>query len=451
MDRKKDSDYSRFKKLLEYFVSHLEWIVNNDTTHLGYDEYIKPIKDFKIAGQGWKGAKIQNQIKNWDMYDDEQVCINIYAPNIMSGGTYLNWKDSWNNIRPFWRDNHVFKLYLSKDENAQAKAEYSIALTELGLFDNAEPNDNLKDFFIRFKLLLYTDMNNNSTLNRFQNLITQITTSHNVILTGAPGTGKSYLAKQLAMWMTIGKFVKETDADSQNFDNQYMFVQFHPSYDYTDFVEGLRPIKSNDANTIGFQLKDGQFKVFCERAKKDPGHNYVFVIDEINRGEISKIFGELFFSIDPGYRGIKGAVFTQYSNLHEKPEEKFYVPENVYIIGTMNDIDRSVESFDFAMRRRFTWIEITAEESAENMKLSDEGRKRLRCLNEQIEKTDGLNASYHIGGAYFLDQNGNEVSNIEKVWKYRIEPLLNEYLRGFPDSDNKKSELRKAYFDENNG
>ncbi|WP_153047908.1 AAA family ATPase, partial [Streptococcus suis] len=90
---------------------------------------------------------------------------------------------------------------------------------------------------------------------------------------------------------------------------------------------------------------------------------YVFIIDEINRGEMSKIFGELFFSLDPSYRGPKGAVFTQYANLHKNPTEKFYIPENVYIIGTMNDIDRSVDTFDFAMRRRFTFIEITAEQS----------------------------------------------------------------------------------------
>ena len=102
----------------------------------------------------------------------------------------------------------------------------------------------------------------------------------------------------------------------------------------------------------------------------------MFVIDEINRGEISKIFGELFFSIDPGYRGKKGSVKTQYANLYID-EEDLYVPENVYIIGSMNDIDRSVETFDFAMRRRFTWCEVTAAESAENMQLSAETKRKL--------------------------------------------------------------------------
>jgi hypothetical protein len=173
--------------------------------------------------------------------------------------------------------------------------------------------------------------------------------------------------------------------------------------------------------------------------------NYVFVIDEINRGEISKIFGELFFSIDPSYRGKKGAVKTQYSNLHDDEKEVFYVPDNVYIIGSMNDIDRSVESFDFAMRRRFIWKEITAEQSAENMNLPDSTKLKMAKLNEQISKIEGLNASYHIGGAYFLDPYGSARNDYDIIWDLRIEPLLKEYLRGIPDGGEKIVILKNAY------
>ena len=172
---------------------------------------------------------------------------------------------------------------------------------------------------------------------------------------------------------------------------------------------------------------------------------FVFVIDEINRGEISKIFGELFFSIDPSYRGKKGAVKTQYSNLHNDDKEVFYVPENVYIIGSMNDIDRSVESFDFAMRRRFTWIEITAEQSADNMNLPHDIKEKMLKLNTQISDTDGLNSSYHIGAAYFLDSNGNVRQDIDNIWNLRIKPLLKEYLRGMPDSIEKIELLENAF------
>lgn len=113
------------------------------------------------------------------------------------------------------------------------------------------------------------------------------------------------------------------------------------------------------------------------KAKQEELKKYIFIIDEINRGEISKIFGELFFAIDPGYRGKAGEISTQYSNLHFNSDEKFYIPENVYIIGTMNDIDRSVDSFDFAMRRRFRFVELKADEHLEaiNETIEDEERK----------------------------------------------------------------------------
>jgi len=179
---------------------------------------------------------------------------------------------------------------------------------------------------------------------------------------------------------------------------------------------------------------------------------YVFVIDEINRGEISKIFGELFFSIDPSYRGIKGSVKTQYTNMHEDDNEPFYIPENVYIIGSMNDIDRSVESFDFAMRRRFTWIEITAEESANNMNLPQEIVDKMQRLNKEISNIDVLGSAFHIGGAYFLDSEGNPRTDFENVYQYKIEPLLKEYLRGLPEAENTLKSLNEKFFsDEDNG
>lgn len=271
--------------------------------------------------------------------------------------------------------------------------------------------------------------------------------SPNVILYGPPGTGKTFLAKQIAKKI-IG--IKEGEDEDKKLEEsgQYAFVQFHPSYDYTDFVEGLRPTKS-DVGDIGFELKNGIFKEFCLKAmkaeKENKDANFVFVIDEINRGEISKIFGELFFSIDPSYRGKIGAVKTQYSNMHAVENEVFYVPENVYIIGTMNDIDRSVESFDFAIRRRFTWKEITAKQSAENMGLPDETKNRMNKLNEEISKIEGLNDSYHIGGAYFLDSDGEPNQDYDNIWELRLEPLLKEYLRGLPDSKDKLKGLKEAY------
>lgn len=178
---------------------------------------------------------------------------------------------------------------------------------------------------------------------------------------------------------------------------------------------------------------------------------YVFIIDEINRGEISKIFGELFFSVDPGYRGEKGKVKTQYQNMIEDGDvfkNDFYVPDNVYIIGTMNDIDRSVESMDFAMRRRFTWIEIDAA-SRENIldSLGDkaqEAKEKMKALNTVIAEAHELGNAYEIGPAYFLKLKDLN-NNFDNLWEMNLEPLLREYLRGYGNAKDIIEKCKNAY------
>lgn len=290
-------------------------------------------------------------------------------------------------------------------------------------------------------LLIFKQILENRTVGRYLPLTYN---SYNLILNGAPGTGKTYLAKEIAKVIT-------GDTDENNHPH-YEMVQFHPSYDYSDFVEGLRPVKDANGN-IGFERMDGVFKAFCKKALAKTDERYVFIIDEINRGEMSKIFGELFFSIDPGCRGTKGRINTQYQNLIKDEDEfknGFFVPENVYIIGTMNDIDRSVESMDFAMRRRFAFKEVTANDRVDmwngNMDSAyiNEAKKCMESMNKAIENIPGLSSAYHIGPSYFLKLKEYNY-DFNRLWEYHIKGVVEEYLRGMSDAKENLNTIHEAY------
>lgn len=418
-------EYANFKSLLEYFVSHLEWVVNYDTHHPGYDRYIKPISNFKRSGQGYNGAAIQNQVKPWEKYSVGTLCINVVSYNYQCTANYVNWRGTWYNVRPLWKGNHITDLYLSKDETASARKEYTVTISDLGLFDGESPNKTLINFLDRFKCMLMDIADNTAAC------VELLRVNKNLVLTGAPGTGKTHLAKEIARVMNA----------------KYEIVQFHPSYDYTDFVEGLRPEMKGEQ--VGFKYEKGIFKKFCEDAIGNHDKDYVFIIDEINRGELPKIFGEMFSTIDPGYRGKDGMVKTQYQNLIDSSDvfnNGFYVPENVFIIGTMNDIDRGVESIDFAIRRRFAWKEIGVDDRKEMLdilgELRPEAERRMDNLNEAIHNNENLTDDFKIGGAYFLKL---QELNFEQLWELYLMPLLKEYLRGTENVDSQLEVFKSAY------
>lgn len=262
----------------------------------------------------------------------------------------------------------------------------------------------------------------------------------NLIYYGAPGTGKTYALRENIEALVIDE------------GKQLAFVQFHPSYAYEDFIEGIKPDGISDDGVLRLALKDGVFKTFCESAaqdeeaylaaeKKEPGsglkeYGYFFVADEINRAELSRVLGELLYCLE--YRGKGGSIKTQYASLRAD-NPSFYIPENLFFIGTMNDVDRSIDSFDLALRRRFVWLRrecdysVLKQELSEKCSNAEKYSKTCENLNKEIVKC-GLDERYQLGHAYFLkiQQGANgeiKPKHLTELFDDHLDPLLREYLR----------------------
>jgi MoxR-like ATPase len=257
----------------------------------------------------------------------------------------------------------------------------------------------------------------------FENMANALTRKKNIVLEGPPGVGKTFVARRLA-YAVMGT---ETPA-------QVEMVQFHQSYSYEDFVQGWRPAPNG-----GFALKDGVFYLFCEKAKANLAQTHVFIIDEINRGNLSKIFGELMMLIEGDKRGSDYKIPLTYSS---SLDDRFFVPENVYIIGLMNTADRSLAMVDYALRRRFTFIRLRPEFDSAAFRLSLQQRgvsgqlvariaTRMNALNKAIaEDQKSLGSGYEIGHSFFCPQETEEDLNedwYQSVVDAEIRPLLEEY------------------------
>jgi 5-methylcytosine-specific restriction protein B len=364
-----------------------------------------------------------------------------------------------------WFSKNIFLLKIIKDE-----------------FNDELQGNKTDEFYLsQFVWVLYENLSNPFSLKK------------QIVKYGAPGTGKTYQARQQTS--LLFDIWKEEFAPNSSLTHtsQIELVQFHPSFSYEDFMEGLRPVLDGNG-TAQLTLQNGVFKEFCRNAGKweidvrslgldrdwgsitidelrphrekltgdhwqyifeisdasklvsDAVPPFFFIIDEVNRAELSRVFGELMYCLE--YRGIKGSVKTQYANLNNEHTGMlqtdqgylFFIPSNIYLIGTMNTIDRSVESFDFALRRRFRWEEVTPDTGLLRYHLSQFCKTwvpladNLERLNTQIAKEPLLGHDYQIGHAYLMNlkyATSLTVAEVrERVWDDCIRPLLQEYLRG---------------------
>ena len=253
--------------------------------------------------------------------------------------------------------------------------------------------------------------------NTYDLLVNLLRNKKNIIMQGAPGVGKTFAAKRLAYSM-----MKVKDP------NRVMMIQFHQSYSYEDFIMGFRPAST------GFELKKGPFYNFCKKAELDLENDYYFIIDEINRGNLSKIFGELFMLIENDKRGV--ALQLLYS------DEKFSVPKNLYIIGMMNTADRSLAMLDYALRRRFAFFEFSPAFRTDGFHqyLQNKNNKKfnnlitvIEKLNIAIENDESLGRGFCIGHSYFCTDKPIDDMWLNGVITYEIIPLLNEYWFAEPN------------------
>ncbi|HEL0822026.1 TPA: AAA family ATPase [Streptococcus equi subsp. zooepidemicus] len=399
-------------------IGDLKQYASKDEMKEAMKAKIDPTRPYKNAAHAtWQFA---NEIKPGDIVFVKKGMYQLVGRGVVTSDYYYNpsvdaeyphlHKVNWTNIGE-WE--HPGQAVMKTLTDITSYTEYVEKLN--ALFEDDEEGEEIEEVEKSFPAYTPEDFLNEVYMDadRYDTLVDLIRIKKNVILQGAPGVGKTFAAKRLAYSM-MG--VKDQD--------RVMMVQFHQSYTYEDFIEGFRP----SSGSAGFEIKKGSFYNFCKKAADDLDNEYFFIIDEINRGNLSKIFGELFMLIESDKRG--NALQLLYS------DEKFFVPANVYIIGMMNTADRSLAMLDYALRRRFAFFSIIPGFSAEGFKKykdalnSDRFNNLIACieeLNDKIATDASLGEGFCIGHSYFCGITTIGERTLSNIVEYEMVPLLNEY------------------------
>lgn len=396
-------------------IGDLTAFATKDAMKQKMKECIDPTLSYKNAAHAtWQFV---NDMKPGDIVFVKKGMHRIVGRGIVTSG-YLfdaSRNDEYKNIRQInWTNKgeweHPGQAVMKTLTDITSYTDYVEKLN--ALFED-DADEEIEEVEIQYPAYTAEDFLNEVYMSRtdYQTLVSLLKNKKNIILQGAPGVGKTFAAKRLAYSMMEVK-------DS----SRVMMVQFHQSYSYEDFIMGFRPAAT------GFELKKGPFYSFCKKAEMDSENDYFFIIDEINRGNLSKIFGELFMLIENDKRGV--SLQLLYS------DEKFSVPSNVYIIGMMNTADRSLAMLDYALRRRFAFFEISPAFETEGFRTyrQEKSNKKfdnliaaIEKLNVAIENDDTLGRGFRIGHSYFCTESEIDDMWLNAVITYEIVPLLNEY------------------------
>ncbi len=370
-----ETDYINFKHLLEYFCAHLQYVVTDDKTVKGYEEYLEPfIKNgsFRRSGQGYNRGKIQKQIEQWENYSAGKICIAVYGQGAKSNASYLHWNRTGHNVLANWNGDAIISLKLVEylEPSKERITKDVVSLDDLGLYDGQEPNENLRKFYDAFVELLKND----STMPleepedgplEFGDFIPR-----QIIYYGAPGTGKSHTIK------------KEEDVGKIT----CIRTTFHPDSDYATFVGCYKPHKINGTKDLTYEFVEQAFLEAYKQAWMNPKEEIALVIEEINRGNCAQVFGDIFQLLDrsddgwstypikadtdiaehleelhiPGYAATMNQRFGLDKEGNDRyPDRNWFgfmaLPPNMSILATMNTSDQSLFPIDSAFKRRWDW------------------------------------------------------------------------------------------------